>query len=516
MGTESDRLNKIIERDSRRISQDMLEDLLGIARRWRPGDYEQQQNKRRAYYEGRATSYITKVLRTQFPKTFMQMSALPVNVTRHMAEQMAAVYSEPPERFVFVGDAGEPDQARTDELNDVCAAAQLGSVMQEAERRTVLPKTGFLRVGVDTGAMMLGQGRLAVQHYWPQDTYIVPHPAAPANSLTALAFVVRIAGPNGHEADVQWFEVWTRPCSGLELGPLSVEKVSTKGESTTAFGSEDTAYPLPRLPFVRLSDGEPEGSPYMVAPDDDLCVADAVHQTWTDQLYQTKMQTHSERVYKGTQQKADFIGGPGQVWQVGEEEDISILSYPDNRGKLDTLDALTKLYATLNRISPDSFQTDGNPTVNSGIDRVIANIPQTEARRERVAYYKSAEENELLPVMAEVADHWLGTHIGHPQARFEVKHSEPSDYEDPEAAQRRIIEAKDAGLITEARAAVDLGYYKDIAEATEKGLSDELKGSSSSAPAAPMFSLRERLNQVANAAEPEAEDDDGQDDEAAA
>jgi len=481
VNSESDRLIKKLSQGVT-MSRDMLADLMSLAARWKPPGYDESISKRRRYMEGNQLADLKKKLQRDFPRTFDKMGAVSVNYVKLYADQAAASYKEPPIRMITNSEEEPIEDGRADNFAGMIRSSNIDRIMLDAERIAVVAKTAFLRVGVNHASMIEGSPSVEIQPYWPCDVFVIPHPAAPHDLNLSIALMARISGPDGASGVDKWFEVWTRSIDGemtpggapSAFGQWHVEHISlTTGESRTPFGSDDSIYPLSRLPWVSISDGNPMGSPYLDVNRDLTELQDNINSTWTDLMYTCRMQCHSELVYSGNSVDGDFTGGPGAILQVGANETISTLSYSPSDMQLESVDKLTQQNALVNRISPDSFNADSS-NVQSGISRVIQNIPQSEARQERQQIYKLMEEKNLLPVMSQISDEWAATSIGD-DVSYLVKYHEPAIYEDLQAKQTRAEMAVAAGYITKARAAVESGWYDSIEEATAAGLSDELK-----------------------------------------
>ena len=390
VNSESDRLIKKLSQGVT-MSRDMLTDLMSLAARWKPPGYDESISKRRRYMEGNQLADLKKKLQRDFPRTFDKMGAVSVNYVKLYADQAAASYKEPPIRMITNSEEEPIEDGRADNFAGMIRSSNIDRIMLDAERIAVVAKTAFLRVGVNHASMIEGSPSVEIQPYWPCDVFVIPHPAAPHDLNLSIALMARISGPDGASGVDKWFEVWTRSIDGemtpggapSAFGQWHVEHISlTTGESRTPFGSDDSIYPLSRLPWVSISDGNPMGSPYLDVNRDLTELQDNINSTWTDLMYTCRMQCHSELVYSGNSVDGDFTGGPGAILQVGANETISTLSYSPSDMQLESVDKLTQQNALVNRISPDSFNADSS-NVQSGISRVIQNIPQSEARQER-------------------------------------------------------------------------------------------------------------------------------------
>lgn len=478
--TESDKVVKEIASGAN-MSKDMLDDLLTVAGHWKPAGYDANIEQRRRFLDGNQTQDLINKLKRDYPRTWDKMSPTTVNYTKLYADQSANSYKTPPARQLADQSGEILDDARAVDFAELIRRSNIDRIMLDAERICMVAKTCFLRIGVNQASMVEGRPFVEVVPFWPSDVYVIPSPLDPTDISLSCCLMARITGPAGCSGADKWYEVWTRPGEPGSYGPWSCDHISlSTGDSRKPFGSDDCEYMLDRLPWVSFSDGHTQGTPYLDVNRDLTQLQQNINGAYTDVMFTCKMQCHSEIVYSGNSgREADFVGGPGQVLAIGANESMTTLNYSVDDTQLQTINDLVQQSALTNRISPDSFTADQS-TVQSGISRVVANIPQAEARKERSAIYKEMEQRHLLPIMTQVSDEWAGTAIG-PDVEYNVTFAEPIVYEDLTDKQNRAVAASDAGFISPARAAVESGWYSTIDEAVDAGLSDAL-GAGSMAP----------------------------------
>lgn len=458
----------------------MVQALIDEARSWKPGGYDTQQSRRRDHYEGRGARHIRSRLMQVFPVSGHRVPVLPINWLRMQASVLASVYDYPPTREVL-DDAGQPvpaDDPRQVALLDVLSSCGLDRVMPEVERRAQICRTVVVAVRwrkrYDAKAKAL-VGAVTLEPYWPQDVYVVPHHSAPTDPSLACAILVRTVGTSA--ASTHW-EVWRRESVDDEdgqlqsFGPWLVSTSTEDGKEVHA----EREYAAALSPFCFLHLDIPEGSPFVSTGDDDIQLVELQGVDQSDSLYLGLMQGHTERVYKGSRaESSDLVGGPDATMRIDTGEELETLDYNPKlvergEGQRDRL----RMWALSRRISQDAVSVEP-AAPQSGVARQIANEPQDKARRESEAIFKHFEEQVLLPTIVDVHDTFVddvSKEVRASSMRF-TPATRPS-FEDGEARQRRVLEARDAGLISEAHAAVECGWYPTIQAAVSAGLSDEL------------------------------------------
>lgn len=503
-------IRRIIERGSQRVTKDMLDSLKMAALHYKPShDYDSLITGIRHRYDGAGSQYIRQAISRRYPSSGDRMPILPFNFIQRVAEVDASVYDWPPTREVFY--QGEPDPERQAQLDDLLSRARIDPVMVEAERRVAVAKTVFVRIGWDPvrDAIQLGL-------YWPSDVMVVPYWSRPSDLSTAVAIMARVRSPKGDRTT--WWEVWTRPAepepdeNGMPvLGPISVELVSEEGESMLPFGSTDALYEegLP-MPWVALHAALPQGSPFAQADRDLPVIADEINVGWSNLLLTADYQAHDEVVYKTNREVTGLIAaGPGQAHKIGLDEDLQVLSHSaDMAAQFNILDRATKTLAVTRGQPEDAYSTDGGQVL-SGVSRKVKNLPATKRRMQQSWFAVYFEETALLPGMAAVSDVYGQTSILDEagEVTFRVTVEDEPEFEDPDAKQRRVLELKDAGLISEAETMVELGYYHSLSDAVAAGYSPDRGTQGAGGLAAETLSARlaQRVSPLTAAAQGEGQ-----------
>lgn len=464
----------IIRRGRQAADSSYVRELLDEALHWKATGYDEQQARRRDHYEGRSATWVRQRLMQLFPESGAGIPVLPFGWIKMAASIQASVYDWPAVRELLGDDEQPlpPEDERVKLFASVLRDAAVDRVMPEAERRAQAARTMVVAVrwrerhDAIAGVVV---GQCALDLYWPSDVWIVPHESAPSDPSMAVALLARSAH-GGHE-------VWRREAQVDE----ATGRVQSFGPWVVGFFDDDgkesrpeVEYPGKILPFCLLRLEDSGSSPWVTTGDDDIHLAEAQAVDQSDALYLGLMQAHSDRVYRGN--RVDRVeGGPDRTIKIDVGEELTTLDYnPKLMERSDALQSRLRLWALSKRISQDSVSVEPAAPL-SGVSREIANEPQNKMRRESEAALKDFEERQLLPVLVDVHDTFNvpGRQIG--VYKFRMTPAKRPAYEDPEARQRRALEARDAGQISAARAAVESGWYGDLADAIAAGLSDEIE-----------------------------------------
>ena len=482
---------RYLESESARLSDGMLKDLLATARQWKPAGYDEEMEKRRLAYLGLDTPLLEQALEARYKTTWKEMGRMSLNLTRLIAEVDASVYDFDALRYLV-----DEDNAKIKDASDSAKAwekakdkAALDSSMVEIERRLMVVDTQPVRAWWEPL-----RGRFEVRPFWPSTVNVIAHPHRPHDSRYWLCLIAEIAGPNGfakpaqdEEGPSKWFEVWWRSWRGFDrmgvpqFGIWHRTIMADDGSSYDAFGAAQTAWvdaqgqPLP-LPWFFLQNGMPEGSPFNWANHDVFKSVHDVNVTWCNVFFTLDMQAHAELVLESDSvDKKTIEGGPNKVMQIRRGDRLyAIQMNPQLGAMVDVVKDYMRALAITRRQSEDAYSWEkGDPM--TGVSRRIKNEPQEKARREHAKQRKREEEEYLGPLFLSFSDAFGGTSFLDEGLSMRMTPREPPSYEEPVQAQQRSIEAKKAGFISEARAAVESGWYPDLETAIGAGLSDERK-----------------------------------------
>lgn len=442
-----------------------LDECRSIANSWKPSGFDADRKLRLSLYRGTAKTFFEERLRAAFPNS-LPIPPLVYNYARLYAETNATFYHEEPERVLSsaAGEVSEEQQAAWDALLDRCGARVK---LPELERRAAWCLESLLAVRVREVVQADGSRRaeLRLELHPVQNAWIQPDPDAPSDLQRAHAFALLTRwGARGAPA----IEFWTRDDESGAWS-RSIERMDGGAAYEAA-----AAQPGKLLPFVLLRVDEPDSSPYVDRGDDDVEIVISQIVDESDAAQTERLQAHADRVYRGTRD-SDLKGGPDKVLRIDVGEDLFTLSYdPKIIERRDSLRRRQELWERTTRSPQGSFSPSAE-VPESGIARQIRNAPAEKKAREHAAIMVEFEERRLWPVVLEQHEHYVeGASLAGLEVSVTPRHAQA--YEDPEAKQRRWLELHDAGVVTKARLAVELGIYKTVAEAVEAGLSDELRG----------------------------------------
>lgn len=509
-GTEEmDKLNAIL-RANAKVTAEHLTDLLAWSQTFKPSaTYDSHIAQIRDYYEGNQIPYVRAAILKAFPETGHLMPAAAMNMVAHMAEQDASSYDKPVIRYIKVdgkrpivdrlpGADGKPLPLKKNEtvvpehvqrqkdFDRMHKTAETDVFMQEVERRVMASKCGFVRVNYDMSRKALGkEGRLRLIWFWSDHVRVIPHPHAPGDIQAALAVLLRVKGPGGRH---QWWEVWSRTVqnddsgSPIAYGPIRAEMIQEEtGKIIPMFDGGN--YPLPTYPIIPIYDGVPTGV-FLDYDRDIISTQDTFNVTWSYQLHNLYMNAHPNYVFRGNKEGKEFVGGPGGIFAVDDDEQFDALASDVSPETLNTLKEFLAQVAIMHEQESSAFTSEAGPPL-SGYSRMVQRQPQLKARAKRIGRYKTFEQH-LNEVMIEQYDYWHKTAIGHyPRSGKSIhkrddwetvsQFSKPDDFTEPMAKTERSERAQAKGWISPAQAATDADHYVDVDHAVSKGLSDQLQ-----------------------------------------
>lgn len=519
----SKELDAVVEIGKLRKPHGFDEHVIGLARR----------------YDGDQASILKGVLEDRYPNTHAAMPCAPLPWLEFIATQDAGVYEEQPERALYAdGDDGDklpPDDDRQKRFARLCERADLPVQMPELERRVLIPCPQLVHVGW-VKASRDDPGRPVLSMYWPSDVIVINHWSAPADPTLDLALVVAVrqASPDVVSGG-DWWWVWSRDHEDVYEGDRFIEPgfkawshvfISRDGKqrSTTAKAQD---YEGKLLPFFLAQVGVPRGSPFVDRHRDIKHSVDELNVMAANEQHTVDMQAHGQAWTDSQDEKDGFVIGPDRAMRVRPGSNVGVLNFDP---KLEDMRESRKLrareLASARGNSPDAYTTEPGPP-QSGVSREIQNRPHESKLNTLRHVFQSVENRKLLPILLDVAETFDApeNRIG-AGVRAQMNPRRPRKIEDPEMRQRRMLEARDASWISDARAATESDLYPSVDDAKKAGLSDELKKAPAPAPPgapgqAPPGSLAARLQERRAARgeekEPpatESEDEEGGDEEA--
>jgi len=493
--TESARLADLIKDGARAWSMGELQWVRDYAASHKPDGYDAHAKVVVDLYEGNGEAHLLAAAKDRFENRHSIMTPVPLNRMRQVCAADSGVYRLQPSRSGVSKSTGAPvadDVAKR--LATLIGRTQIASIAPEVERRVIGAQTVFVKPRWQRG---LGKpGRIAVDVFWPRDVAVVCHPTMPDSLDAAVILLAR----TGSTAGKDWFALWVRtPVEDefgnvVEFSPWRVHVVSSQGDYSIPPNDPRTLYvdaagkPLP-LPWTVVRLGLPSGNVF-VAPDRDLpkmllglSVDASAERLNADLLATTPL------VYKGDQRKAaDIPFGTGEMMQVGEGEDITTLQLNPHLEEMRGMRAQFERDLAKSRDNnPNAYVAEaGQP--ESGIARLIAQAPHEAKLDEHSLVFRDWEQEQFWPSVLRLHDAFSGEVPFGDDIEVRVTMRRAPPIEEPEAKGRRLQAEYDAGVISLAQMAVELGRYADVADAKKAGLSDEL---GKKAPTSPLFNLGE-------------------------
>lgn len=499
----ADQLAATLERQSGDLNSEMLEDILQRGERAKGGiSYDLDMAARRRHYEGRAQGDLRAELMKRFPNNADKMHLPGLNRARQIADQDASVYDYEPRRFL-VDEGGEPlkqgDEAvrRFEALVD---AARLDSVMLEVDRRLQLANSLVLKLEWDAADDIP-----VIRKFWPCDIYPVPHPRWPTRWDRLVALAARIGPVDGsavRKRDEEWFDVWWRRWDeAAGFGPWFHQQMRRDGSSVRAFGAaSETAngprgmYPLPRFPYLCAHRGDPDCGPFVDMDRDLVDALKTINAIHADEIFTVAAQAHAELALFMNGKSAPetkVVGGPGQMMgPFPESARIDVLNPNAPIGEIRlSRESMVEDLAILRR-QPRYAYSSKRASIETGVKLRLEQEPQDKKRREDAKFMRAFEREQLLPALMELHDEFALTDFRFREdaegARPEMVVAEPPDFEDPMVKLERAIRGRDAGLYSEAEAAVVAGIHPDVATAVQHGYSDARGRAPEPAPPMPL------------------------------
>lgn len=488
----ADTLADILARQSGDLNSAMLEDILDRGRRAKGGEaYDQDMASRRRHYEGKAQGDIKAEIRKRYPNNADRMHLPGLNRARQIADQDASVYDYEPRRFLKDADGAPADQdgEAARRFAALVDAACLDTVMLEVDRRVQLANSYVLKLEWDAQ-----DDAPVIRKFWPCDVYPVPHPRWPTRWDRLCALAVRIGSIDGApvtKPDEQWFDVWWRAWDDDEgFGPWFRQQMRKDGSSVRAFGdAAETGegprgqYALPRLPYLAVHRGDPDCGPFVDMDRDLVEALQTIHAVHADEIHTLARQAHAELALfqdGKAPQETNLVGGAGRL--LGPFPSTSRIDVLNPRPAIDELrksrESLVEDLAILRR-QPRYAYSSKRASIETGVKLRLEQEPQDKKRREDAKFMRAFERTQLLPALMELHDEFAKTNWRFrddaPEMTPEMVVAEPPNYEDPLAALDRAVRGRDAGLYSDAEAAVVIGLHPDVETAEQNGFSKERK-----------------------------------------
>jgi hypothetical protein len=489
--SESERLGRLIAAGAREWSLEELNYAKRLAEKHQPAGYGAHQSLVADLYSGNSELHVLQRIKARFPKRSDAIKPFTLNRLKHVCASDAGVYRLQPQRVLVRKDGGAVDQRAADALALIVRQTGIAAKAPEIERRAIGAQTLFPRLRWVRGAN--GRpGRMALDPFWARDVAVIAHHSDPSDMSLAVIVLAR-ASRGGVSSDEGWWTLWVRDATEDDDGavtftPWRVHLLSSSGNyqlppddpCTLWVDSSGAALPLP---FTVVQVGLAAGSVY-VEPDRDLPrflldlnVDDASARCVSD------FQTFTPIVYKGSRNKSSFEMGPHAFFDIGDDEDMTTLALDP---KVDVMRGLTSDFerklANTRGNNPNAYvgETGAPP---SGVARLIAQAPHEAVIDELSLIFQGWEQEQLWPTAMRLWDAFSGDPVFGEAYDVVVTMRRAPPIEEPETKLRRLQGEVDAGIISPAQMAVDLGRYATVDAAVDAGISGDLKRSPVMPPA---------------------------------
>lgn len=346
--------------------------------------------KRLAYYFDDQLSYLHDVLVAKF----MDVSKLTpcfVNVVRKIVDLKSRVYADEPKRTL---DGTDADKAL---FAEIAEQSGLSIKLKTASRLTKLCKTCMIRPVWRSGRLDLdiltGDVLDVVTGDSPED-------------ITSV--MVTHYGTNGRPEEIT-YSVWSAD---------AWERLDWRGHQI-----DGGVNPYGQIPFIALHDHAPTDSFWCPGGDDLIAIQDAINKALVDLLHTVEFQGFGVGWVRGAEGGGTLKAGPGSLVELPKDGE---LGYAATQAPIEemvaAIDQLVKWAAVSNGIPAASLSTD--PTVESGISKIVGNAELTEARQDDVALWRTYERR----IFAVIRQVW---NFHNPTRRLSDAATLQTDFADP-------------------------------------------------------------------------------------
>jgi len=416
-------------------------------------------------YLGNQSAIIRAKLYERYPLSAARMPVAPLPYIRQWARADSGCYQQEATRVLVSKASGEPlpdADPMQEAYGTALERARVSEVAPECERRA---RTGIKCAVVHVSWMPPideNPGRCLLQHYWAHDVMALAHPSYPTEE-EALIFV---ALRQGQDRWMAYRRLFTQDPDGVvdQWGPWEIGRW-TDGKEEQATWSEYEGTVLP-VPILRLEPGD--GGVWPAAERDSYLVADQLNTSRSNLEHVSDLQGHSNLVTSSNTLDENDLG-------IGPDSHIPLRT-GDSAQWISPAPALEALRAGIEEKQSAVAIARGNDAnaysaspgaPESGIARIVAKFPHELALRESRETVRRFDER-LCRVVMDVSDTWGDTNFGTMFAPRTVL-APTVVFEDPTAKQMRALANLDAGAISAAQYAVEIGLYPNVDKAAADG-----------------------------------------------
>lgn len=466
--SESDALAALIASDAEALTEELLKDILSEGRRQRSATYDVDSKALATRYGGDQAAVLKQALAARYPNSWQRLPVDPVGWLAFFARQDSGVYNTPAVRDL--GEGVEDDDPRALAFAKALDDVAVDSLMLEAERRCATGTYASVIVLGYRQSDPMRPGKYVAHLYQPHDVVTVSHPSAPDDVDALVHVALRQARDGQQTASPVWW-VWSRTVEErpdgtiARFGPWRHQRMSEDGKVATA----PQEWPG-RLPVAFLRTAWPAGGFWPEISRDTIANVDALNVSRANRQFVIETQAHAQLVVSGTTvDVAELPSGPDQPINLGAQAGATA-QYLVPGADHEAIEASSRRdlaeLGVAHGNSPDAYAVEPGPA-ESGVSRMIANIPHDQRIAEMRPTFQRFEEGQLLPIVVELINIYEpGVTIGDDvQPRCMLQTSKP--FETDAEKQDRVLALVTAGLVTKPKAAVMLGLYADESEAEE-------------------------------------------------
>lgn len=322
--------------------------------------------KRLAYYYDEQLPYLHDLLAAKFADP-SKLTPCFVNVVRKIIDLKSRVYADEPKRQI---DGTEADKAL---FAEIAEQSGLSVKLKTASRLTKLLKTTMIRP-------VWRNGRLELD-LLTGDVLDVIVGDSPEDIVSVM---VTHYGTSGRPEEVT-YSVWDAS---------AWQRLDWRGHVI-----ESGPNPYGVLPFVALHDRAPTDSFWQAGGDDLIALQEAISLKLTDLMHTIEHQGYGLGWVSGAEGGGTLKTGPGVLVELPKDSSLGFAS-PEAAIEevVGAIDHLLKWACVSNGLPAASMSVD--PSVESGIAKIVGNAELTESRADDVALWRGYEKRVFAVIRA--------------------------------------------------------------------------------------------------------------------
>ena len=332
-----------------------------------------------------------------------QIKAITFPLTQRYVAESATLYNRPV-TYELTREDGTVDEAATEVLQDLLTESGHQDRMHLIEQITSLLVSCGCWYQENLEDMVARA--TAPNIVWPILDPEIEYPDK-TNPLHYLGYVVLLSekdnsrdSKNSYVFVTQAEHIYYRGDTPFEFETDSLERVSNPytAQQETENGTVDDKLQMMVVYNVLM----PINSLLVDTDPDIVYLNREINVAWSVIAHVIRTQAHSQMIIKlmnADSAPARLNYGPmfAMVMDAAGGEDASFVNAGNNYTEtVQALESMQQLYALARRLSPNDFATDGTAPA-SGFAKLVDSLPKIEARDERAARFKRAEEKDGWP-----------------------------------------------------------------------------------------------------------------------